>query len=205
MSDFLRRIREEAVATLNPSERETLGRLIEARQAPEELPDPKPRPLVNKWTVDELAETLTGQTNGDPQRGAEIFALASCVKCHRFGTRGTLIGPDLTAASRRFSRRDLLASIVEPSSVIAENYRSLQILTADGKTYLGQATMAGDYRSPVLRLATDPTRPSETIEIPKNDIESQKFSAVSWMPEGLIDTFTREEILDLIAYLESGG
>ncbi len=115
-----------------------------------------------------------------------------------------MIGPDLTAANRRFNRRDLLVSIIEPSKVIAENYRSLQIVTTDGKSYMGQATTAGDYRSPVLRLSTDPTQPLKTIEIAKNDIESQKFSDVSWMPEGLMDTFTKEEILDLIAYLEAG-
>ena len=96
-----------------------------------------------------------------------------------------------------------MKAILQPSLTIAENYRSLQILTSDGKAYSGQATMSGDYRSPILRLATDPTQPLETIEIAKNDIESQKFSQVSWMPEGLLDTFTEKEILDLIAYLET--
>jgi putative heme-binding domain-containing protein len=203
MSDFLRRIREEAVATLDQHEREQLGRLIEQKPPSEELVDSQPRPLVKKWKVEELVESHAGQTTGDPKHGADVFASAACIKCHRFGTRGTLIGPDLTAANRRFNRRDLLVSIIEPSKVIAENYRSLQIVTTDGKAYMGQVTTAGDYRSPVLRLATDPTQPLKTIEIEKNNIESQKFSDVSWMPEGLMDAFTKEEILDLIAYLEA--
>ncbi len=203
MSEFLTKIREEAVATLDQNEREQLGWLIEQKPASEEVVDSQPRPLVKKWTVEDLVESSAGQTSGDPKRGADVFASAACIKCHRFGTRGTLIGPDLTAANRRFNRRDLLVSIVEPSKVIAENYRSLQIVTTEGKAYLGQATTGGDYRSPVLRLSTDPTQPLKTIEIPKNEIELQKLSDVSWMPEGLMDTFTKQEILDLIAYLEA--
>ena len=78
-----------------------------------------------------------------------------------------------------------MASIIEPSKVIAENYRSLQIVTTDGKAYVGQATLGGDFRSPVIRLSTDPTQPFKTVEIPKSKIESQKLSNVSWMPTGL--------------------
>ena len=114
-----------------------------------------------------------------------------------------MIGPDLTASMRRYSRRDLLAAVIKPSEVIAENYRSVQILTSDDRVVTGQLTHDGDYRSPVLRLATDPAFPSRTVEIPKSEIVSRKISEVSWMPDGLLDTFTRQEIFDLIAYLES--
>ena len=113
------------------------------------------------------------------------------------------MGPDLTAAMRRYSRRDLLASVVNPSDVIAENYRSVQILTNDGRVFTGQITRGGDYRSPVLRLATDPAYPSRTVDIKKSEIASRKNSQVSWMPDGLLDTLTRQQIFDLIAYLES--
>ncbi len=209
MNDFLKRIRKEAVATLDQDQRRRLGSLIEETPPIEEFVSSTPRSLVRKWTVQELLASAdgpaaTGDRNRDLTRGAEVFASASCVKCHRFGTRGTLVGPDLTAANRRFNRRDMLVSIIEPSKVIAENYRSLQLVTTDGKAYVGQVTTGGDYRSPVLRLSTDPTQPLKTIEIAKNDIESQQLSDVSWMPEGLVDTFTKDEILDLIAYLEAG-
>lgn len=202
MGDFLSRIRAEAVETLGTEERESLAALIKAEAAVEETTVTEPRAFVRKWTVKELLES-DGLHKGDAKRGAEVFASAACIKCHRFGTRGTLVGPDLSAASRRFSRRDLLVSIIEPSHVVAESYRSLQIVTTDGNLYVGQAMVSGDYRSPVLRLAVDPAKPSKTIEINKNDIESQKYSDVSWMPAGLMDTFAKEEILDLLAYLES--
>jgi len=203
MTDFLNKIRGEAIATLDDSQRHELGSLLDERPPVEVVVETQPRSLVQKWTVDELLKTAAGQSDGDAVRGSEVFASASCIQCHRFGTRGTLIGPDLTAASRRFSRRDLLVSILEPSKVIAENYRGLQIVTSDGRTIVGQPTLGGDYRSTMLSLATDPRQPFETTEIPKTEIESQKFSDVSWMPAGLLDTFSRDEIRDLIAYIES--
>ena len=135
------------------------------------------------------------------ERGAKVFAQASCNKCHRFGSQGNLVGPDLTNAFRRFNSTDMLTAILEPSKVVAESYRTLQIVLSDGKTLTGQPTTAGDFRSPTLRLATDPAKPFEVVEIEKNDIESQKWSSVSWMPEGLLDSFTKEEILDLLHYL----
>lgn len=203
MNDFLKRIREEAIGTLTEKEREQLSAELEPRGSTSEPIEYPTRQLVRQWTVKELALAESPSRDPDPVRGSEIFAQASCIQCHRFGARGTLIGPDLTAASRRFSRHDLLVAMIEPSKVIAENYRSLQIVTVDGQSHVGQATLGGDYRSPVLRLATNPRKPFETIEIAKTEIESQTYSDVSWMPAGLLDTFTRAEIEDLIAYLQS--
>ncbi len=205
MNDFINKIREEAIGGLSDSERETLGVIIEDQQGQQQRDEVKPRPFVQKWSV-EAIETMSDATdkNGlrDVQRGKRMFSAAACIQCHRIAGRGTLVGPDLTAASRRFSRRDLLTSILEPSNVIAENYRSVQIVTSDGKTYTGQAVLGGDYRSPLLRLATDPSQPFKTIEIDKAAIEIQQTSPVSWMPEGLLDTLTLDEILDLVAYIE---
>jgi putative heme-binding domain-containing protein len=196
MNDFLNRIREEAKATLTDEERATLGSLLEPSQAPAETVGPA-RALVQEWRVDDFSQ-LGG---GDPVNGAQAFASASCSKCHRYGARGTMLGPDLTSARQRFSRQDLLVSILEPSKVIPESYRSLQIVTTDGQTYVGQASLSGDYRSSILRLATDPLAPTKFVEIEKKKIEVQKFAEVSWMPKGLLDTFTKQEILDLLAYL----
>jgi putative heme-binding domain-containing protein len=205
MPEFLDRIRQEALAAISDeAERRRLAALhvpdaIESDESPS-------RALVRQWNVDELLAELQTQTDKpDVQRGRRLFAAASCSRCHRAGTTGTLIGPDLTSASRRFGRRDLLESIVEPSKVIADNYRSLQIVTRDGKTYVGRPMAGGDYRSQILRLATDPQHPLQSIEIEKTMIERQQHSEVSWMPQGLLDTFSADEIRDLLAFIESPG
>jgi len=205
MPGFRSKIREEALASLTDAERPQYEPLLRAHQLADEVAVSR-REVVRKWTLDEvLAELDKIDSRGDVQRGAELFAAASCVQCHRVGGRGTLVGPDLTAASSRYSRRDLLESIVLPSKVIAENYRSLQIVTTDGKTYTGRPALGGDYRSPILRLTTDPTRPFHITEIPKREIEVQRTSPTSWMPEGLLDTLQAAEIHDLLTYIEARG
>ena len=77
------------------------------------------------------------------------------------------------------------------------------ILRAYFETVTGRVVTA-DYRLPVLRLASDPLS-DEAVEVRKDDIVSYVESEVSPMPPGLLDTLTREEILDLLAYIELGG
>ena len=57
----------------------------------------------------------------------------------------------------------------------------------------------------VLRISTDALDPSKTVLIPKTDVEERTKSRVSRMPKGLLNTFSKEEVLDLIAYLQSSG
>ena len=134
-----------------------------------------------------------------------MFAAASCNRCHRVGLVGTLVGPDLTGASRRFSRRDILDAIISPSKVIPDVYRSVVVETEDGIIHTGRVVPSGDFRAPTLRLSTNPNAPHEVIEIDKIDIVAQKISNISWMPEGLLNTLNEEEILDLLAFIEAGG
>ncbi len=203
---FLQLIREEALASVtDETERAQFAALLAddpgAKMA-EPLP---PRTFVRKWTAEEaLAAVKSVRDQPNLTRGLELFTAASCSRCHRVGKHGTLVGPDLTAVSSRFGQRDLLESIIEPSKVIAENYRSLQVLTTDGKTHVGRPALGGDYRSQVLRLNTDPLQPFAVTEIDKREIEAEQTSPVSFMPVGLLDTLSAEEIRDLLTFLESG-
>ncbi|MEX2138314.1 MAG: c-type cytochrome [Pirellulales bacterium] len=206
MPGFLDRIRNEALSAVPDAvQRGRFATLLARDPAAAEEPM-APRPFVRKWTVsDALAATQSLADKPNLERGLALFDAASCSKCHRLDSAGTLIGPDLTSVSSRFSRHDLLESIVEPSKAIAENYRSLQIVTQDGRTYVGRPVLGGDYRSQKLRLAVDPQHPFEITEIDKRTIEEEQVSPVSWMSEGLLDTLSAEEIRDLLATIEAGG
>ena len=137
-------------------------------------------------------------------RGEIVFRDAQCARCHRVGARGPAVGPDLSFVGRRFSRRDILESILAPSQVVAEHYRNVQVITKDGRTILGRVLIEGDFRSETLRIAADPLRPAALVELNKRDVEEYRLSDVSPMPSGLLDGFQSSEILDLLAYLESG-
>ncbi len=201
MPKFLNTIREEALATLSDHERNELAELLQSIEVADE-PLPAPRPPIKQWSTQELVDIVSNSSyQANAARGADVFREALCNHCHRSGARGPAVGPDLTHVARRFSRQDLIASIVTPSQVVAENYRSVQVVTRDGQTITGRALVQGDYRSQMLQINTDPLRSSQVVELDKRQIEEFRESPVSPMPAGLLDGFTSNEILDLLEYL----
>jgi len=56
-----------------------------------------------------------------------------------------------------------------------------------------------------LRIATEPLRPSVVVELSKREVEQYREVETSPMPQGLLDSFTAQEILDLLAFLTSGS
>src|ERR1700677_1829110 len=56
-----------------------------------------------------------------------------------------------------------------------------------------------------MQVMTDMMSPSALTGVNVNNVESMNLSSVSPMPNGLLDTFREDEILDLLAYLASRG
>ena len=50
-------------------------------------------------------------------------------------------------------------------------------------------------------LITDPLNPADLLQVARDEVEEIAWSGTSTMPEGLLDSFTREEIADLLAFL----
>ncbi|MFT3882299.1 MAG: c-type cytochrome [Gemmatales bacterium] len=164
-----------------------------------QLPNVSAITASSKWKMDELKNFLEKDEkglNGDVARGKLVFTKANCIKCHKFGSEGEGLGPDLTTLKSRFQRADILESILDPSKVISDQYRGTVIVTENGQTITGLAAPQGDS---VTVLQLDGTK----ITLKKSEIESQVASTVSPMPEKLIDELTLQEIADLFAYLLS--
>ncbi|MCA9163966.1 MAG: PQQ-dependent sugar dehydrogenase [Planctomycetales bacterium] len=205
MPKFQRQLQNDWLATLTGDERARWQTMLAAEE-PATLPPIEPRPEVRKWQAADLVGALDDVSQGrDLRRGQQMFAAALCVRCHRVGFTGAAIGPDLTFVARRFGRRDLLESILDPSKVVAEQYRTVRIVTVDGRVLSGQVLPASDYRSPKLRIAANAEDPADITELDKQQIETYETSLLSPMPQGLLNSLTRDEILDLLAFLESGG
>ncbi|QDU31572.1 hypothetical protein ETAA8_67310 [Anatilimnocola aggregata] len=201
---FEKWLRPQILATLSEEENKAFADLLEPQPVTVE-PLPPPRKHLQKWTLPELVSVYEDDASlGDAKLGAVIFRDALCVRCHRVGLRGAAVGPELTQVSRRFSRRDMLESILSPNLSVAENYRMETILTEDGKVHSGRVVAEGDYRSEKLVLNTDPLRPELIIEIDKKQITDHRATQTSPMPSGLLDSFTRDEIRHLLAYLLAG-
>jgi putative heme-binding domain-containing protein len=202
---FMNNIRDDAVATLSPEEKQALKSLLEAKpDAKAPVFVAKQRPFVKKWTVDDLVPVVEKGLSGkrDFDRGRTVFGTASCFSCHRFANEGGAHGPDLTAASGRFSVRDLLESIIEPSKEISDQYVAVVVTTTDGRLITGRiVNLNGDS----IMLMTNMQDPNHLTSVDRKRVESIENSKVSMMPEGLLDTFHEDQIQDLIAYLLSRG
>jgi putative heme-binding domain-containing protein len=111
------------------------------------------------------------------------------------------VGPDLTAVAARFKRQDLLEAMTEPSKVVSEQYMNTAIETKDGRVVVGRVV----EETPEAIVVRPNPLEDKSVTIAKAGIESRSPSRVSPMPGGLLNTFTRDEILDLIAYMESQG
>ena len=135
------------------------------------------------------------------EKGKAAFAAAQCFQCHRFGNEGGAVGPDLTAAANRFSRRDMLESILLPSKAIGEKFQNTILTKKNGDDVTGLIVYETAEK---VTIITDPIT-TQRRDVKKSEIESRRISQLSPMPDGLVDTLTREDILDLLAYLESGG
>jgi putative heme-binding domain-containing protein len=194
--------RADAESTLTTTERAALADTLASLDKPAAAAPLVARQFVKEWTMAELAPALSNRGARDTARGKRLFTETGCAQCHRLGNEGGFVGPDLTAVSSRFDRRALLESIVEPSRVIAENYRSVTVTLKSGAIHDGRI-VGEDAKS--ITLAINPVDPDQRRRLLKADIASQRVSEISPMPGGLLDTLTREEILDLLAWIESGG
>jgi putative heme-binding domain-containing protein len=200
--NFIIRIRKDAVETLSADERVALAGVIEGRHKAESVPSQPARQFIHNWQLDDLAPLLDRIERGRSfKRGQQAYHAAQCYKCHRFNGDGGATGPDLTGAGNRFSPRDLLESIVTPSKVISDQYRSTIVRTHDGEIITGRIIDQDDKK---IRVRTDPFA-TEITEIAKTSIDERAPSPVSEMPQGAINVLSKEEILDLIAYLRSAG
>jgi putative heme-binding domain-containing protein len=201
--NFLKNFFKEATASLSQAERKELAPLLESiDRASVTTYDIKPRPVVREWKMADLLPILDQADRGrNFNRGKDAYAAGQCIKCHRLGQDGGTVGPDLTAIASRFGRREILESIIEPSRVISEQHVNITVTTVQGKQVTGRLMEENADR---IVIQPDPLAP-ERVEIRKKDIESQEPSKVSPMPERLVDVLKAEEILDLIAYLESSG
>jgi len=200
---FLSNFHGQAKATMTPDEVTALGELATYTLAPKvKKAPPKARTLVKEWAMTDLEPSLAAVSKGRSfARGKEVYEASQCMACHKFGNEGGAVGPDLTAISARFSRKDVTESVIDPSKVISEQYQNTTFRTNDGKIVDGRVLEENDAR---VVVQPNPLAP-EKVEIKKADIKSRMPSKLSPMPEGLLNNFTKEEILDLVAYMESGG
>jgi putative heme-binding domain-containing protein len=174
--------------------------VLEEQQNVKVVENEQPKKFVQAWQTADLMPALDQTRRGRSfDNGRAAFHAAQCARCHRFKTEGGSVGHDLTGVGNRFSAAEVLESVLLPSKVISDQYASKTLILANGTSLAGAVSPAVEGLVSVLQSNGEQTK------IAENEIEEIVPSKLSIMPEGLVNILTREEILDLVAYLRSGG
>ncbi len=204
---FIEFIRTDALASLSEEHRKELASLLakkpERKSALENLGAIFAGRTPSNWTLDELSPAATnGMKARDFAQGRKMFGAAGCFACHRFGNEGGMTGPDLTGAGGRYTPHDLLDQILNPSKEINEQFVPIVVTKTNGEQVMGTVV---NLNGEATTLNTDPSDPNQRVNIKRSDIRSIEPSKVSPMPPMLLSMLKKEEILDLLAYVLSGG
>lgn len=136
--------------------------------------------------------------DGNAARGRELFNdenRAACVKCHSVDGSSSKAGPDLFSIGDKFPRRELTRAVLEPSAEIAVGYGTTIVEMNSGEEF--QGILKETTADAIDLVGADGKR----VRIAARDIQAQRGSTVSLMPEGLQAGISREEFTDLIEYL----
>jgi putative heme-binding domain-containing protein len=161
-------------------------------------------PKLTEWKVEDLAPDLAKLGFGrNLEAGKELFTKMACAQCHKIGGQGNSYGPDLTDVFKRYKSdpAEVLRQVLEPSLVISNRYRNYQFELKNGDSLLGMIV-----KEDAENLSVQ-TGPSDALiqSFKKSDIKEQQPQASSAMPTGLFSPLSKDQILDLLAYLASGG
>ena len=132
----------------------------------------------------------------DPLNGKTVFR-RECARCHE-PDQGVGVGPGLQTSVQGHTREQLLFDILNPSGLILSRYQNYIVTTRDGRVYGGiiSAETPG-----TLTLRSGPNQ-EETIL--RGRIAEIRASEVSVMPEGFEESLSRQELADVISFMQAG-
>jgi cytochrome c oxidase cbb3-type subunit 3 len=142
------------------------------------------------------SQGLAEKAPGDGEAGRTIYAKGGCAACHRIGTEGTDLGPDLTDIGRRRGLKFLEESIVKPDAFVPNNYRAVIVVLSSGSTISGIRLNEDDLSIQVRDVAGIPR------SFLKANIKEIRRDKPSLMPS-YEATLSKKDLGDLVAYLNS--
>ncbi len=162
------------------------------------------RSFVQAWTIDDLKDDLEmGLKGRSLEIGKRLFVEASCAGCHKMNGEGGTIGPELTDVFTRWKgdRVGVLREVLDPSHKVDAKYAMQQVLTADGQIISGILVEEDDD---TITLVVSPDAKEPTV-LARDDIEQISPSSSSIMPKALLDQFTKDEVFEILAYLQKAN
>jgi putative heme-binding domain-containing protein len=141
------------------------------------------------------SQGLKEKAPGNAESGKAVYAKGGCVACHRIGSEGSDLGPDLTDIGRRRGLAFLEESIVKPDAFVPNKYRAVQLVMASGSTVSGIRLNEDDLSVQVRDLSGNPR------SFLKENIKEVRRDKPTVMPS--YETLNKKDLDDLVAYLNS--
>ncbi len=132
----------------------------------------------------------------DVTRGKAVFK-KTCITCHRLENEGVEVGPDLLSALRNKSREQLVLDLLDPSREVDPRYINYLVTTKAGRSFSGM--MAAETASSLMLRRAE--KAEDTIL--RSQIDEIVATAKSVMPENLEMQLSKQDLADLIAYLQA--
>ncbi len=153
------------------------------------------------WMVISFLRTLGAGSQppvaGDREAGEKIFfAKSNCSQCHMIHGKGGLFGPDLSRVGTSRSADSLVESIREPGKIILDQYKTVTVVTTDGKRITGVRKNEDTFS--IQLMSAD-----EKLHLfLKRDLEEVIYESDSLMPAYGREMLNEKELEDLVAYLD---
>jgi putative heme-binding domain-containing protein len=170
---------------------------------------------TTEWKLGDFTEDLkrVGQHRNFAE-GKQLFSSLGCVQCHQLNKDGAasslsavvglnqVVGPhvDDTIKKHKGDAKAVLQEILEPARNIEDKYRQTILALEDGTTVIGII-----HAEDSAKLKIVAGTPPKELEISAKNVDSRRASPFSIMPNGLLNTLDKEQILDLLAFLLAGG
>ncbi len=130
---------------------------------------------------------------GDPARGQARF-LVNCATCHRRDGVGAETGPDLTDIDKKFDRRGIVESFVNPNAAIAFGYGAELFAMRTGLPQIGFLQADG-------ATVSIKTSQGQVMAVARDDLAARVPLKSSLMPDPVMLGMTDQDVADIAAFL----
>jgi putative heme-binding domain-containing protein len=159
--------------------------------------------FVKEWKASDFMNSDLAAAGRSFETGAIAFKRIGCNQCHKIGTEGGDFGPNLADLDKKKRVAEyILGSMIDPSKDIEEKYAMRTYLTVDGDVIAGFVVGETDTE---VQIKSDPLKQDKPTVVLKDEIDEEKKNEKSAMPNGLLNYFTKDEVLDLVAYVLAAG
>jgi putative heme-binding domain-containing protein len=155
----------------------------------------KRKSIIAKMSYEDVLQQVA-KMPGDSKIGAGLFEKVGCIKCHTTLKSEPLKGPFLGDITARYSRPEIIESILRPNAHIAQGFETTTLETKDGTEYEGFVVHESGDNIEIRNIV------GATV-VARKDIAKRGTRPTSIMPEGLADPLTVDELASLLAYLQS--